>query len=338
VKEFVNNTKSEPDSVQNATGSPAAVQKEPEFDASDAKADVAAVVKQFTDGLESTLLARHAVHEAEHLRKMAISGIESVKNDLSKLKDLVREDFNQTTELDAEESESMEEATSGTSVGEAYKTVFDKSAKLAYLKGLERLPGVSGRRGITEREETLAKLSSSMHKGLANYISLNRIYSLQLASIDVAEGQAQNSATRALKTVVELQHELVMPPLESTIVTEVNNAKILYGLQLTDVKVAADKRIMQAKIRRKVAKKADYRVGKDQAKLIAAVNGATATADKFSASKRLIEEAKDRVAKVIQALTTASKHAGTANDAQRSFNKEVKKLENSLLPPEPPFR
>jgi hypothetical protein len=70
VKEFVNRTRSEPDSVQNATGAPPAVAKEPEFDASDAKADVAAVVKEFTDGLENTLLARHDVHEAEHDQKV----------------------------------------------------------------------------------------------------------------------------------------------------------------------------------------------------------------------------------------------------------------------------
>jgi len=322
--------------VQNATGAPPAVDKEPEFDASDAKADVAAVVKEFTAGLEDTLLTRHNVHEAEHDIEMATAASESVQNEIKKLKVLVKVDFNKTTELDSEEDQSEQQA--GSSVGEAYKTVFDKSSKLIYLKGQERLPGVEGRRAITEREETLAKLSASMHKGLADYISLNRIHAINLASISVAEGQAKKSATKALKVVRELQKELVMPPLEITQVVEVNNAKILYKLDLNAIKAAANERIEQAAGRIKAAKKGERYVGRGQKKLIAAVNGATAAADKFSASKRLIEEAKDRVSKVIQALSTASKHMGSANDAQRSFNKEIKKLENSLKPPEPPFR
>ena len=75
VNDFVNRTRSEPASVQNATGAPPAVDKEPEFDASDAKADVAAVVKEFTAGLEDTLLTRHSVHEAEHdIEVNAVSG------------------------------------------------------------------------------------------------------------------------------------------------------------------------------------------------------------------------------------------------------------------------
>merc|ERR1711907_667362 len=104
------------------------------------------------------------------------SAMAAVTSALNGVAEQVAQDLNTTQSFSSEEEQGIEEQE--TSVPAVYKRTFDLSSKLRYLKGLEKLPGVEGSAAISEREETLTKLSASMYKSLSEFVSQARIRAL----------------------------------------------------------------------------------------------------------------------------------------------------------------
>ncbi len=116
------------------------------------------------------------------------------------------------------------------------------------------------------------------------------------------------------------------------------NEIILNSIKIQKLLDSASMRIDQAKQKVKILNKDSEELRENQVKLKGFIDKSSEIKDEFRFSKKMVEEATQRVAKVISALESAGETMGAANNAHSNFQDEIQRLKNSLLPKEPPFK